>query len=116
MSKRKSKISSNPALISVSKRVLLPTNFRQEEFSKAFVHAVASVAGYSVEIVSVDIDGVDLTFKSTSDHTELASPQLNAQLKCTWTHSVEVNHINYDLKSANYNHLIKRCHVPRILI
>jgi hypothetical protein len=97
-------------------RGLMPINFRQEEFSKAFVHAIASIAGYSVTVVNVDIDSVDISIRSNSDHTEYASPALDAQLKCTWDYEVKEDEIIYDLKVENYNKLIKKCHIPRILI
>jgi Domain of unknown function (DUF4365) len=116
MSKLPHQVGNSLPLQPIVTRNLLPVNFQQEEFSKAFIHAIASIAGYAFEVTAVDIDRIDVEFKSKSDHGTVASPQLAAQLKCTWTHSLKGNEVIYDLKVDNYNNLIKKYHVPRILI
>jgi len=37
----------------------MPLKRQQEQFSLAYIHAIASVAGYSIEEIRVDIDSID---------------------------------------------------------
>src|SRR4051794_10018475 len=61
----------------------LPHSARQEQFSIAFVHMVASAAGCSIKHHSTDYDGVDITIASSAQYETVFGPQFELQLKCT---------------------------------
>ena len=61
----------------------LTSSTQKEQFSLSFCHAVATVAGYSMEEIRVDIDSVDFTILSSDTDGLLKKPRLDVQLKCT---------------------------------
>lgn len=88
------------------------------EFSCAYVHAVASVAGCEVVRTIVDHDSVDLMIRKKGGDGKYKSPQIDAQLKCTSQKDlIDDKHIKFPLKIKNYNDLRDefRC-APTILI
>ncbi|MBP2144901.1 hypothetical protein J2129_000355 [Methanofollis sp. W23] len=91
---------------------------RMEEFSYAYIHAVASVAGCGVDRPRVDHDSVDITIKRKGGNGKYRSPQIDAQIKCTGQQDlVDDNHIKFPLKIKNYNDLRDEFRsVPTILI
>lgn len=95
-------------------------NTRKEMFSYAYVQAVASVAGFSVENKSRPMDnaGVDLTIESPGRIGEILDPKFDVQVKCTSSEKiVDRDCIKYPLPVQNYNRLrsIKTL-VPQVLI
>lgn len=92
---------------------------QQEEFSRAFVHAVASAAGLKVQAgATPDDDSVDLTVSSRGPMGTLRSPRLDVQLKCTMADAPEGD-LTFPLKRKNYDDLrgpIVQFQVPRILV
>lgn len=90
---------------------------QQEEFSRAFVHAVIAVAGYQLgQPLLVDDDSVDLSISTRGPVGSVRSPRIDAQLKShggevtadPWTFPLKVK--NYDdLRHTDYQ-------APRILI
>jgi hypothetical protein len=54
-------------------------NTQKEQFSVAFVHAVASVAGVKIIRAEVDDDSIDVGLERTGG----CAPKLDLQLKCT---------------------------------
>lgn len=96
---------------------LLPPNDRKELFSRAYVQAIASAAGYSLDLItSVDRDSVDVRISSGATYCTFASPCVEVQLKCTSTDVIRDNHIAYPLPIKNYNDLRKKSMSPRLLI
>lgn len=92
---------------------MLPDTAIQEELSKAYIQAVASYAGYTVEHINRDNDGVDSVIKSNGKPAEdsiLTSVSVEVQLKscCSEEHVFENEdgNIVYDLKARNYNFLV----------
>jgi hypothetical protein len=82
------------------------------------VHAIASVAGYSLLRPTVDDDSIDLQFLSNTSNAYTHSPRFEAQLKCT-TQEVMLHddNIHLPLKIKNYNDLRDpKVLVPRMLI
>lgn len=96
----------------------IPPTLQQEEFSRAYVAAIASAAGYSVERRSVDVDHVDLSIHQRG--TDVFVPliaQLEVQLKCTYAHSPQNGTLSYPLDISAYNKLRKKhIHYRRILV
>ncbi len=92
-------------------------NKRKEEFSVAYVQAIASVAGYSVSRPLVDDDSIDVQFLSNSSNTYVRSPRLEAQLKCTAQDVIQNGNIHFPLTIKNYNDLRDpKVLIPRVLI
>jgi hypothetical protein len=93
-------------------------NKQKEQFSNAYVRAVASVAGCSATIPEVDEDSVDLILKKklTSDY-EYRFPQIDVQIKCTSQQDVITDkNIVFPLKIKNYDGLRQKSLAPRFLV
>jgi hypothetical protein len=56
-------------------------NQREEQFSRAYVHAVASVAGYALYKPYVDDDSIDCGIAARGDAGIFFSPRVELQLK-----------------------------------
>jgi hypothetical protein len=90
---------------------------QQEQFSRAYVHAVATVAGFSVHKPEIDVDSIDMALSASGLSGQYASPRLDAQLKCTHQDVVRDSTISYPLKTKNYDDLrAENVLVPRMLI
>jgi hypothetical protein len=90
---------------------------QKEEFSFAYVHAVASVAGFNVGTWRVDNDSVDVTLKAKGLVGSTRSPHLDIQLKCTQNLTGDEAEWSFELKRKNYEDLTATdLHVPRILV
>jgi hypothetical protein len=90
---------------------------QQEQFSIAYIRAIAAAAGYSVEETGVDEDSIDCNIiqrgnEDTYPFTEI----LRVQLKCTYAHKPNEQFLTYPLSLKNYNDLRRKCMIPRILI
>lgn len=87
----------------------------KEQFSLAYVRAVAAASGHAVYTPSVDNDSVDIGIASRrAGHT--CSPRLELQVKCT-AGPPAVRHIGFELKKKNYDDLRHtNLLVPRILV
>lgn len=95
---------------------MLPAR-RKEEFSLAYIHAVASVAGFALENVRVDHDSVDCWISSRGKHGRIRSPIIALQIKCTGQDVVREAHLAFPLPIKNYDDL--RCedtHLTRYLV
>jgi hypothetical protein len=89
-------------------------NAQKEQFSHAYVRAVAAVAGFAVAKPEVDDDSVDLSIKSKLHSVR---PQLDVQLKCTETLELSDIQMGFQLKQKNYLDLSAAdVLVPRILV
>lgn len=91
-------------------------NQRKELFSRAYVHAVTAVAGYSTYAPSVDDDSIDLGVAEAGGSGTLKSPRLELQLKCTSGDDGEGATLAFPLKRKNYDDLRSDVLVPRILV
>ncbi len=83
---------------------------RQEEFSVAYIRAVAAAAGYSVTKDSIDQDSVDVYISQRGNKdNEDDYPHysiLKVQVKCTYRHKPKSDgFIHFPLKLKNYNDL-----------
>ena len=93
----------------------LPT--RQEQFSIAWLYAIASVAGYSIEHVKWDNDSVDAQIHQKGEGEDFPIiDQISVQLKCTYTASPKGGQITYLISRKNYDDLKGKRQTPRILI
>jgi len=106
-------------LLSVSgETVMRNPNLQKEEFSYAYVHAVAAHAGFFCERPIIDCNSVDLSI--ISDHRisskSIITPKIDFQLKATSKHSFENGFISFPLNVKNYNELKGDTSVPILLI
>lgn len=95
----------------------LPPTIQMEEFSRAFIHAIASVAGYGVENVRIDLDSVDLRITQyATQHSFPIKQALRVQAKCTYAQKPKKGNLPYKLSVKNYNDLRHKNCEPRILV
>ncbi|MGB8298808.1 MAG: DUF4365 domain-containing protein [Polyangia bacterium] len=98
---------------------MLSGNDTKEELSIAYIHAVASREGFSVELIRKDRDSVDMKIcgrgRLSADAT-LESPEVAVQVKATSTVEIDTDEFSFVLKRKNYDDLIKTTLVPRILV
>ena len=90
----------------------MPSNFIQEELSKAYVRAVVYGAGFNLSMPEKDLYGIDGTVISMEGGVN----RIDFQLKASTNHHFSTNHVVYDLRVEDYNRLIKEDDVPRVLI
>lgn len=89
----------------------------KEQFSHAYVRAVASVAGYAVYKPEVDDDSVDLGLAARGRGDTIRSPRLELQLKCTAQDVLRSEHVSLELGRKNFEDLRGTdLLVPRILV
>jgi hypothetical protein len=90
---------------------------QKQEFSRAYVKAVAAASGYATFELSVDDDSVDLGIANRGGNGTTRSPRLELQLKCTDQDIVGDHTVDFPLKLKNYNDLRPtNVMVPRILV
>src|ERR1035438_9530389 len=80
-------------------------NQKKEQYSNAFVHAAAAVAGFATSKPSVDDDSIDWTISQRGGGGTLRSPKLDVQLKCTEVANFNERCLKYPLPVKNYNEL-----------
>lgn len=80
---------------------------QKEEFSYAYISALASVAGYSFQIAPrpLDLVGVDVTITGLVSPSSRRRTRLDLQLKCTSQDLLDNESIRYPLEIKNYNEL-----------
>lgn len=95
-------------------------NTQKEEFSYAYIYAVASAAGYSFQRATTPLDqvGVDVTITAVPETPESRRlTLLDLQVKCTSRDVLTDDEIRYPLSIKNYEELRYEEHsVPRILV
>lgn len=90
---------------------------QKQQFSFAYVRAIAAVAKISVAEPEVDDDSVDLSLKMKTIGGIIRSPQLDVQVKCSERVTVSDGLISFPLKIKNYEELRPtNILVPRILV
>lgn len=88
-------------------------NIQKEQFSIAYVRAVAAVAGVKVLRSDVDDDSIDMCLERSG----CFAPKLDLQLKCTAAPLPSVGDISCVLKLKNYEDLRRQpVVVPRWLV
>ena len=83
----------------------LPEEEIKQQLSFAYVHAVASRAGYAFDRPQIDHDSIDARVASRgmiSGVSIFESPSLGFQLKSTAVDCVREDHVIYDLKVKNF--------------
>jgi hypothetical protein len=92
-------------------------NAQKEQFSCAYVQAVAAVAGYAWSKPSVDDDSIDFTLSSRGGRGTVRSPKLDLQVKCHAQAPPSEPTFSFPLKIKNYDDLRDASvMVPRLLV
>jgi hypothetical protein len=100
-----------------SEKSRMDLNQKKEQFSNAFIHAIAAVAGYATAKPSVDDDSIDWTVSQKGGNGALRSPKLDLQLKCTGNPDFDEDNLRFPLVVKNYDELRPdNVQVPRILV
>lgn len=89
---------------------------QKEQYSIAFVRAIAAVAGYTVYRPEVDDDSVDIGFAARGLADTPRAPRIEAQLKCTARTQFLDGMVRFPLKRKNYDDLRGDVLVPRVLV
>jgi hypothetical protein len=90
---------------------------QKAQFSIAYTHAVATIAGYKLYGQSVDDESVDVGVAQTGGDGTVRSPRLELQLKCTERDILKDDGIHFPLKRKNYDDLRDRnVMIPKILV
>ncbi len=90
----------------------LPLTLAQEQFSKAFILAIAALAGCGAAAPEPDIDSIDWTLSCRLPRR----PKLDLQVKSTRTAPEGGDHVAYKLKRKNYDDLsLPELLAPRLL-
>ncbi len=87
-------------------------NEQKEQFSLAYIRAVAAQAGYQITRPEVDNDSVDGTLIADFGRR----PRIDFQAKATSRQIVQGDNIHFALKIKNYDDLRAETRTPRILI
>ena len=91
-------------------------NQQKEQFSRAYVHAVSTVAGFTMYKNDVDDDSIDFGISAGGDHFR-QRPRLEGQIKCTSRDLLREDGVHFPLVIKNYDDLREEdILVPRILI
>jgi Domain of unknown function (DUF4365) len=92
-------------------------DMQKEQFSRAYVQAVAACAGFAWSAPSVDDDSVDLGLHETGGGGTIRSPRVELQLKCKAAAIPVEDVFSHSIKLKNYDDLRdEHVLVPRILV
>jgi hypothetical protein len=89
---------------------------QKEQFSIAYVRAVAAAARINIYRMEVDEDSIDIGFSVRSVAGQSQPPRLDGQLKCVTELTLDGDDFRYPLKVKNYNELVGEHYIPKILI
>jgi hypothetical protein len=91
---------------------------KQEQFSIAYIKAIAAPLGFNPGKYEVDDDSVDISFKANyPDSNIIRNPEINIQLKCTAMKFAQDEYLHYPLKIKNYDDLRgTNCANPQYLV
>ena len=95
----------------------MESDMQKEQFSRAYVLAVAACAAFAFSIPSVDDDSVDMSIHQTGGGGTIRSPRLDLQLKCKAAATPAEPTFSHSIKLKNYDDLRDdTVLVPRILV
>lgn len=90
-----------------------------EQLSYAYVHAIASKAGFSFERRNIDKDSIDASIHAKGklvSNSVWTSPCIELQAKSTTNCDIDGNYFKFPLSLKNYNDLKNDRLVPTILV
>lgn len=88
--------------------MIVPRNLQKEQFSLAYIHAVATVAECWLGKPAIDVDSVDVMIHGNVPGAPYEDPDIKVQAKCTSQKlSVVSGCYTFPLPVKNYNELRK---------
>jgi len=78
---------------------------QKEQYSIAFVKALAAKVGFNPSRLEVDNDSIDLYLSAKDFSDEVRNPQIHLQLKCTSKNEIKNEFIHFSLNKKNYDDL-----------
>jgi hypothetical protein len=87
-----------------------------EQYSVAFVHALATRARCKIANLVVDDEQVDLTIRQSAEHKVFQRTMVDVQLKCTAQDSIRSDGLHFELSEKHYNGLRVPGIVKKILV
>ena len=96
----------------------MDSNTQKEEFSYAYIYAIAATAGYAIQKANTPLDqiGIDLTIAAVGQQGIFGMPQIFIQVKSTSRAIADNNFIRYPLKIKNYEELISPNQYPPLIL
>jgi hypothetical protein len=95
----------------------MESNQQKQQFSIAYVHAVAAAVGLKIFRSDVDDESVDIGLGQSGGAGTIRSPRLDIQVKCTEQDVLREDGVHFPLKRKNYDDLREiNVMVPRILV
>jgi hypothetical protein len=92
-------------------------NEQKQQFSVAFIRAVAAVCGLAYATPDTDDDSIDATIALRGGGGSVRSPKLDLQLKCSSNLAIGPDFVSFVLPVKNYDELRpSNVMVPRILV
>lgn len=98
---------------------MLDIELIKEQLSIAFVHAIATKAGFTVDKPTIDNDSVDLVISvngKIDTSSVIASPRIEVQLKASSSLTENEGKFHFQLSRKNYNDLRATTALPRLLV
>ncbi len=90
---------------------------QKEQFSNAYLRAIAAAAGYNVYKPEVDDESVDWGIGARGGGGTIRSPRVELQLKCRGRRVLTATELSVSLKRKSYDDLrYDDLQVPRILV
>lgn len=97
----------------------LTENEQKQQLSIAYVHVIASRAGYACQVKTPDLESVDVMISASGRVHETSvcgSPRLEIQLKASSTLRLKADHFSFPLPRKNYEDLRAKSMVPKVLV
>jgi len=92
-------------------------NLQKEQFSNAYLRAVAASAGFQIYKPEPDIDKSDWVIAAPGPKRTTRSPKVEVQLKCTSREVLRPDQLAFFIDLDTYDNLRDPNHmVPRILV
>jgi len=96
-------------------------NEQKQQLSIAYLHAVASAAGFACQATEVDNDSIDRTIVARGwlhEKARFRSPKIDVQLKSLGRHALRQDESSFPFRllRKNYDELRHPAQVPRLLI
>ncbi|WP_207454605.1 DUF4365 domain-containing protein [Desertivibrio insolitus] len=94
----------------------LHSGHTKEQYSVAFVHALATRARCKVQGLEVDDEQVDVTIRQKAKHLHYSRTMVDVQLKCTSRDVVKDDGVHFPLTRKQYDGLRERGIAAKILV
>jgi len=94
----------------------LHSTHTKEQYSIAFVHALATRARCKVDGLAVDDEQVDVTIRQRAKRLHYSRTAVDVQLKCTSRDVIKKDGLHFSLPRHQYDGLRERGIIPKILV